>query len=211
MKKIFTILVVSFLLLSCDEPKLQRYYFQMDDFSKSKTYIYVDQNKPDNIIHFKMYYKIVDSDTIFTSEALNPDGTPIEVFVEKIDDSKSTMTDYYFVYYDSQGKKEDVFSDKIKTEVYSYKQSSYPLVWKVEVGTQTFTKKRSILKMDSTIEVLGHTLKCIVFKDEFKIEDENGLTEFFQESYYADGMGMIGYKRFISDDNVMDYKLKEIK
>jgi hypothetical protein len=54
-------------------------------------------------------------------------------------------------------------------------------------------------------------VNCLVFKDAFTIEDENGVTEFYQESYYAEGVGLVGYERFFEDNYVMNYKLKEIK
>jgi hypothetical protein len=217
MKKLLTIFGFIIAVIGCNKQDvdLKEFYFQMKDFSESKTYVFVDQSSPDDVINFKMYYKIIDSDTIFTSETFNADEKLIEVFVEKIDASKSTMSDYCMVNYNSQGIPVQQFANIIETEVYSYSSNSYPLTWKLKMeegNNEHFViKKRSIQEVDGKVNVLGKLMDCIVFNDEYLIEDNYGLTKFHQESYYAKGLGLVGYKRFIDDNHVMNYRLQEIR
>jgi len=134
MKNLLVIIVLAFAFIGCDKPILQDYYFQMKNFDESKTYVFVDQNNSKNILNIKMYYKLIDSDTIFFSETLNSNGKPNEVFKERVGKSQSIMTDYYFVDYDLQGNALNKNSDITYTDVYSYVPKSYPLTWKVKIG-----------------------------------------------------------------------------
>lgn len=215
MKKLLIIQLVATALIGCSKPALNEFYFQMEDFSESKTYVFIDQNNAGSEIHFNMYYQLIDSDTIFISETLSPDGTIQDVFVEKINGSICALTDYYTYALDSKGVHEKQSYEIIEAGVYSYKYDDYPLTWKIKTGegnnVQFVTKTRSILNEKSTIKVLNELKNCIVFKDKFTIEEQNGLFKFYQESYYAKGLGLVAYERFVDDNSVMHFKLQEIK
>ena len=213
MRTIFSILTL-FLVTACSSPDFKAYYFQVSDFETPKHYIFKDQNRKGFVHHMKMYYKLVDEDTIFYTEGLNEEEKLVEMFVEKMGDSGAMMLDYYFVHYDKDSSGLRTDSRVLDSGVYSFYENGFPLQWKVVINTgdgiERYSKDRSFSRTAS-VNVLGESKPCLVLKDEMKMSGGWGKSSYIQESYYAKGLGLVRYKRFFPEGYVADFQLMEIR
>lgn len=215
-KTTLLLLTLSILFISCKQLNYQDYFFKVSQFDSPKIYVFKNQLNSIQTIRMKMYYEIIKSDTVFISETLNEENKPTEVFKEIVDNSGSLMVDYYYVNYTSNGESEKESSKVINNSVFSYSEVNYPLTWKVQTGegqnTLTITKKRSLLNEIKKLDILNLQRNCIVFSDEIIIQDNNSsaISEINQKSYYAKGLGLVGYDRVFSNGDTLEYRLSEI-
>lgn len=215
-QNIIGVILLAIILTSCQNHNLRSYYFKVSDFKDSKVYTYVDRNDDENIQNIRLRYEIIDNDTLFYSETLDDFSRPKEVFVEKVDTNASKMIDYFLVNYNSTEKATKELSEIYKREVFSFEASNYPLIWKLKVTTDgqpiIFEKKRTYLNEVTTLTILGKKTKCLVFKDEYKLEDAitGSINNFYQYTYYASGLGMVRFERIFQDGFVFDYWLEEV-
>jgi len=204
---------------ACKQSYLKKYYFNFEKFSKGKIYKFVDQNNPENISYWHMKYQYVDGYNLFFTYGLDERLRTSDVFIEKIkkDKSGSMLFNSYVIQYDSLEIPTKKESYTLKNDVYSFKESDYPIEWSVresdKFGFYEFIRKRNFLNKNIKQTISNITYDCILDHDEYivKYPDSETFPVYTRDTYYAKNLGVVRYiEKFRSDSTIQDYHLVEI-
>lgn len=207
-------LVCSTASSSNEGTNLKPYYFPYDEFHTPKIYKYVDQNNPDNIQYWLMEMRIVGSDTILVTKAYNAELKQIELFRERINSEGTTMIEFTMM-----DESKVTRTKPVDTEVYLWQQSKDdPITWSAtyqsEYGEEQLAKTREFVSTTDSRVFKNTNHKTIKFKDTFthsvKNSDWSDAYDYYQYSFYCQGLGMIEYERFLPNGNVIHYYLDKV-
>lgn len=208
-------LVFSIALVSCKQTSLKKYYFNFEEFRQGKIYKFVDSKDADNIFYWHMKYKKSKGHDLFFTYGLDKKLTTQDVFIEKLkkDKSGSFLYESYSIFEDTI----KIDSYTLKSEVYSFKASQYPIEWSLMesglYGKNIFTKKREISKINTQQKVFGKNYDCILFRDKFDFEYPDSTYNFtyYRDIYYAKNLGVVRYIQYSEADSIVgDFHLVEI-
>jgi len=211
MNKLFFPILI-FFCLSFISPKtdFKEYYFPFEQFIEPKVYRYVDQNDKANTVYWRLSTEKRKNGTYFVTRGYDNNRVQIEYFEEKITSDGLIVTNFTDIY-DTKNQKKGRID---KNLVYLWKGIK-PYIFKIYVdsGKYILEKKRTPTDKKITKSFNGKDYDCIIMDDLYKsrnIENEEQYYDFNQETYYAKGIGIIGYKRFLPDGTIYDYKLSQI-
>ena len=204
--------ILIFFCISFVGPKtdFREYYFPFDQFKEPKVYKYVDANDNKNTVYWRLSTEKRKSGTYFVTRAYDNNRDQIEFFEEKITSEGLIVTNFTEIY-DTKNQKKGRID---KNQVYMLKSTkSYVYKIYVDSGKYIFEKKRTPTDKKITKSFNGKNYDCIIMDDLYitrNIENEDQFYDYNQETYYAKGIGIIGYKRFLPDGTICDYKLSQI-
>lgn len=173
----------------------------------------MDKNSED-VFYMFMETKIEGGDTLFTSKVYDNQFNLTESCSEHITESGSQLKKYLFSFEEG-----DVEGDNAETDMYKWNHSrEEPITWSVSYigpeGFESVSKTRDYRGKSTETKFNGKSIETIQFRDEFKVElgGEQGKNriKFYQNSYYAKGIGMVRYNRIIEDNPNIDFRLVEI-
>jgi len=188
----------------------EQYYFPFEQFIEPKVYKYVDANDKDNTVYWRLSTEKRKNGTYFVTRGYDDNRVQIEFFEEKITSKGLIVTNFTDIY-DTKSQKKGRID---QNQVYMW-QNTKPYTFKIYVdsGKYILEKKRTPTDKTITKSFDGKAYNCIIMDDLYMTEDiemEENSYDFNQETYYAKGIGIIGYKRFLPDGTIYDYKLSQI-
>ncbi|CAG5082093.1 hypothetical protein [Parvicella tangerina] len=207
------IFILGFGLFSCQENStFKDYYFQMEDFEKTKVYKFECPEiglveywemtffPEENIFFTKMYNEELE-ETYFIKEKITDQGAEASAF------GRSNL------FAQDQGK---LTLDKVlKTQVFLWDQEG-PYSYQVEFKSngedhQLLERKRTFVDF-VTVEFEGEKYKAIKFKDDFTLDNVTNEESYSYTnySYYALGLGCVKMEMQGPNGVYRDSKLTEI-
>ncbi|WP_196887318.1 hypothetical protein [Aureivirga sp. CE67] len=210
MKKILlllTILICSSFIIK--KQNIKEFYFPIEELKSPKIYKYEDFNS-ETIVYWRLSTEERNGKTYFITRGFNENYIQIEFFEEEITEKGAFVTRFSDIYDTKEIKNGDV----INNEVYSWEEKNeYSYKVKVKSGYYSLEKKRKLGEKKVVKKFKDLDYDCIVMNDLYitsDLEYPDVNQKFTQETYYAKGIGIIGYKRFLPNGKVIDFKLTEI-
>ncbi|MDX2359374.1 MAG: hypothetical protein QNK23_01115 [Crocinitomicaceae bacterium] len=202
--------VISFILLAslygCNS-KARNYYYNLEDFTTPKVYVFECVNDANWTQYWKMSSDVKSNYLI--TEAFNSSFEQIEYFKEQFNESGSELVEYTMM----EGEN-FTLTTPIEKNVFVWsptEEYSYSVNYSSNGDKILFRKDRSYVGLDS-VEVMGQQLGAIKFKGIYHFESEKykDVMEFWQYSYYTEEYGFVKYERHIDNDSIIILELSDI-
>ncbi len=215
MKKTILFLFVIISLVACGkkEASIKKYYFPYAELvESSKIYQFVNKKDSTDVVYWEVWTNAQGSDTVFNTGIYNKNRELREVFKEQV---LSTGTDVmeFSIKADSgfvktNFKQKEVIRWNLKPKQVLFFSFSYPS----EKGEQEIVKERTLESMKEEFVFDGKTYPAIRFKDFFlfnEMKDNRTITtEQYRNSFYAAGLGLVGFETFYPDGSSSYFELK---
>ena len=223
MKNTFLLLVIAFLVAACsDEVNIEAYYFPHQQLYDGLVYEYRAPNNPEQP-PFYMYYRTVRTDTsiyltgmqydeqfrpsVFTREELLPTGVLLE--------------EMYLYEPDSTGRQTQIGVEILANNVFPFRTNPERpgvLVWEArwhppadQPTTLTLLRNRQFVR-DTVVQVNGQSTDAVVFTVRELMDHEqvgHFETEYGGREVYAEGIGLVYYRKNVSEDFIVEYELTD--
>lgn len=211
-KKIFLLSLFVASICSAQE-SFKEYYFPIGVEKEVKVYKYIDKNNPENIEYWKVTTN-PETNRILT-ESFRSDFTLYNVFEEVLTNDGAELIFYRDFEKNEQGEMIPVDGIIIDKDVYKWDDTSaykYTVQYdSPRYGNEQFIKERNKIRFVD-IDVNGTDYSTIKFLDNYEVkslENESGY-KFHQLTYYAKGVGMVKYQRYLPDNTVVELELIQI-
>lgn len=185
----------------------------MSTKKETKVYKYIDRNNPKHI----EYWKVTTDPKInkILTESFTTDLRLYNIFEEVLTNDGAELILYTDFEKNNDGQNLPVIGKIVDNDVYKWNGTDkykYSVIYNSSIyGQQQFTKKRAKINFDNIIINLKNysTLK---FMDEYTVESmENKESyEFYQLTYYANGIGMVKYQRYLPNETTIELELHQI-
>ena len=211
---VILLLLVNLPTAYAQDLSLKAYFFPYASLFEAKVYQYMNEDDPNDIIYQFTQTHIHQGDTLFTLRNYDTYFQELESKVQRIS-TAGVYLQKYSLYIAGQG----ISSKVIQEEVYKWKASkTTPFKWAVRYsspyGEESFRKMRQAIKKTKPRSFQQKKYPTIQFRDDFRhsIKHRKGATtnDFFQYSYYAQGLGLIAYDRTLSSGKKLRYRLTKI-
>ena len=188
---------------------IKDYYFPYSEFTKQKTYCYVNMNDTTEKSYWVMQTKIEGKDTLFCTTILDTKKQKSEDLIEKVTENGTQIQKYnLFKPEDNQFTAECKI---IESSVFNWNVNQDEIItWKVEfpefVSKQTIemTKNRTFLSIDK----INNTVS---FEDKMHmvLKSSDQKFEYKLETLYKKNIGLVSYKIIRDNAATKDFKLTE--
>jgi len=213
MNKLITISLGLVFLTACSGQKkltsidIKDYYFPYSEFTKKKTYCYVNLNDTTEKSYWVMQTKIEGKDTIFCTSIRDTKKQKSEDMTEKVFEYGTQIEKYnLFKPEDNQFTAECKI---IESSVFNWKMNQgQTITWKVEFpefnGKQTIemTKKRTFVKIDAV-----NNMAFFEDKMSMALKGTDQKFEYLVEIYYKRNIGLIRYRIIRTNAKTKDFSL----
>jgi len=210
------LLVISLILfiwgLSAQE-NCKEYYFSMGMKDEVKVFKYIDKNDPKNIEYWKVTTNPL-TNRILTESYL-ADFTIYNSFEEVITNDGAELIIYTDYEKNNEGENTPIEAEIVDKDVYKWDDNG---IYKYSVkyqspkyGNEQFTKERSKIRL-TEISINGTEYSVLKFLDNYEVKslDGDGGYTFHQLTYYAKGIGMVKYERYLPDGTIVELELSQI-
>ncbi len=220
---VLPIIVILLVLSSCtDRENIKAYYFPIDDLQKAKVYEYKSIGK-DSLAPYYWFYRTIKTDTAqyFTGQFYNQDFIPEQFFREEIVENGSIL-DYYLLFEtDSTGFQRQNRVEVLAANVFPFeiKDSSIVYLYKVKwseldnpAANNTLIKNRRFVGY-TEYNHKGKSIPAVEFLVDEAIDNYNEghfEAEFKGKEIYGKNIGLVYFKKVISEGLVLEYKLTDI-
>lgn len=223
---LYTLLV--FLLQSCKDNSskrrnIQEYYFPVADLDKGLVYEYETAGDPRNPPFYYYYRNIRDAaDLYLTGTYYDYDFTPIQFVREEVVSNGMQLSDFYFYHTDTTSNKQNQVPVEIQSSsVFPFEadeQNPSVLLFKIKwndpepTGTEYTLIRNRQFAGDTTYIYQGKTYDAIKIYVRELIDNYNKghlEQEYDGQEIYAKGLGLVYFRKNISDDFIIQYKLKD--
>ena len=208
-------------LAGCREESLESYYFPIDQLHEGLVYEYQSAGDPLDP-PFYWYYRTLEQDgaTYLTGMYYDPNFTPFQFVREERVSNGMILSDYYLYETDSTGKQVQIPVEIEGGNNFSFepRDPNTVLYSKIRFSSpsdpetiNTLVKNRQYLS-DTTYNYGGKTYDALVFYVRELIDLENqGHTEHEYDGMeiYAKGLGLVYFRKNVSDLFVTEYKLAD--
>ena len=181
------------------------FYFPVATFTTERTYCFVNQNDTTEKSLWKMKAIILKGDTTFQTIIFN-NNKPAEKMVEEIHNGNSKILSYTLY----SGERSSICTI-IDSSVYKINQRKDEAIqWKVTFrdfnssNTISLTKRRQLQSNNKDTQTY-------LDKMNMNIAGTSGKYEYFMESIYKRGKGLISYKLTLPTGQVKNFILSDIK
>ena len=212
MKKLLNLILILIATLSCkSQENLKDFYYPFSNKTETKVYKYVDKNDSTKIECWKVT-SIPETNELKTV-SYDSDFNIYNMFDEIITDNGAELFAYSDFEFNESGENEEIKAKVIEKNVYKWnddKGYSYSVNYSNKYGRFEFKKTR-VKSGFKTIIVNEKEYKTVEFKDTYFINaiDQNDEYGFYQNTYYAENIGMVKYERHIPN-KVIELELTEI-
>ncbi|MBC3846597.1 hypothetical protein H8K90_09420 [Winogradskyella echinorum] len=208
---LLVVLVFSFSSFTT-EKNFKDYYYQIANKVEIKIYKYIDKNNPSR----HEYWKVTTNPNLnkIITESYTTDFRLYNYFEEELKSDGAELIRYEDFEKDSKEEIINIVGKVIDKDVFKWKDTnSYKYSVKYNnpnYGNAHFTKER-IKNSFENIYVRGKEYSTLMFKDKYiiKLLDANQQYEYYQFTYYAKGVGMVEYQRYLPDGTVVELELAE--
>ena len=213
MNKLIIISLGLFFLTACSGQKKQTsidikdYYFPYSEFTKQKTYCYVNINDTTEKSYWVIQTKIEGKDTMFCTSILDTKKQKSEDMTEKVFEYGTQIERYNL--FKQEDKQLTAECKIIESSVFNWKMNQgQTITWKVEFPefnskqTIEMTKNRTFVKIDTVNNL-------VVFKDKMfmALKGTDQKFEYQVETYYKRNFGLIRYKIIRTNAKTKDFRL----
>ena len=213
-----------FWLSSCvsnDQIDIREYYFPVEQMEEGLVYEYRSLGN-DSLGPSYWFYKSIETDSAlyFTGTYYEADFTPRQFFRSEIVSNGCLMEDYYLYAVDSLGKTQRLAAEVQAPNAFPFivRDSGGIFLFKLHwvfnespLQTTTLIRNRRYIGKEQ-ITWQGKPLDCAIFEVKELVDDfkEGHLEKQYPGlEYYAKGIGLIYYKKEISDNFVLEYELAD--
>jgi len=221
----FFILLTILVITSCskNEKNLKSFYFPFEKLEKGLVYEYKSLN--DMPTEYWMYFsKKIEEKYQIRSVNITPNGKKIQEVIEKEVSNGMKMVEYNLFNYDSLGRQITTALDILSPASFSFAEpdTSNIYIFKAklqdpfdETISTTIIKNKKFSRFD-TFNYNGTDYPIIVINIKELIEqekkDDGYLTppSYDGEEWFAEGLGLVYYKKDINDDFKMEFRLNNI-
>ncbi|MBK8489940.1 MAG: hypothetical protein IPL49_03295 [Saprospirales bacterium] len=216
-------LAVLFLVLSCGcrESSLEAYYYPLDELREGLVYEY--RSAGDTLDPpFYWYYRTLEQDgaTFLTGMYYDQNFTPYQFTREEKVANGMLLVDYYLYENDSTGKQVQIPVEIEGGNLFSFEapDPNTVLFYKIRFSTPSDpTTVNSLVRnrqfrSDTTYTYGGKTYDAAVFyvRELIDIEDEGHVEhEFDGLEIYAKGLGMVYFRKNVTESFITEYKLAD--
>ncbi len=210
------------LLVGCgknDAKDIREYYFPLKQLKDGLVYEYQAVNN-DSLAPNRWYFRsfVQDTGVYFTGTYYSPDLTPLQFTREEMVKNGMLLTDLYLYEADATGKQQRVEAQIIAGSVFPFEVRDsggiflYKISWKPisAPDTRITLIKNRRYAGDTTFVFQNKRYACAVFEVRELLEQEQeGFfeREFSTVEWYAKGLGLVYYRKNITDDFVLEYQL----
>ena len=195
------------------QKNLKNFYYQIGDKKEVKIYKYIDRNNPEYIFYWEVILN--PEDHSITTNSYDSDLVKGDSFYETLNRRGTALREYSVFEKNMFGflreRKAKVSDDKVyQWDIKKKKPYQYKVIYTDKFGETSLRKSRVFEGID-TIQIKDATHVVAKFRDDyqFKLLDGDDSYGFTQMSYYAEGIGMIKYRRYIPDA-IMDIELETV-
>lgn len=213
MLKKTTLLILIFILSSCSSQENdKKYYYQIGKEKKVQIFKFVDKNNLKNIEYWKVTSN-PQTNKILT-ESFTSDLRLYNLFEEEFKTDGTEIIRYADFEVNENGQNIKIEGIIADDDVYKWSDNnkySYSVKYtNPKYGNELFTKKRTKNKFEN-ININGIVYSTLKFKDEYEIKslEKNQKYEFYQYTYYANGIGMVKYLRYHPDGTIIELELTD--
>ncbi len=221
----FLIFMTIMVLGSCskNEKNLKSFYFPFEKLEKGLVYEFKSLNGMP--IEYWMYFSKKKQGTYqFRSVNITPSGKKIQEVIEKEVSNGMKMVEYNLFQYDSTGRQITTALDILSPASFSFSEpdTSNIYVFKAKIQdpfdtslTTTIIKNKKFDRFD-TFKFKGKNYPAVIINLKELIEqekkDDGYLTppSYDGEEWFAEGIGLVYYKKNINDDFKIEYRLNNI-
>ncbi len=198
------------------------FYFPLESLKAGRVYEYQPAGKDSLAPEYWLYKSLeTDSGLYFTGQYYDYTFVPRQFFKEEVVSNGTLMLDYQFLLADTAGHSTPLKADIIYPNVFPFqvKDTAGVFLFKIQwLGTEqpltttTLTRNRRYVG-DRQHSFQGRQYDCVEFEVKELIEvEQEGVQEITYRGVerYAKGLGLVYYRKAISADFVLEYKLKDI-
>lgn len=208
----FILAIFTFISLwSGQTGQVDNYYFPVKDFSKERTYCFVNKKDTSEKTYWKMRTTVSNNDTVLQTSIFDSKNRLTEIMTEKIQNGNSRIQSYTLYNYDKQGNKQSSVCRILDSSVFSTRQKvNEEIQWKVHF--KDFNSS-SICELTKIRILKNMNIKQKTFTDLMRFEnlDTKAGYQYYMTSVYQKDKGLISYKLVLPGGVEKDYILKEMK
>jgi len=214
MTKNVLLLILICTISSCfAQENFKEYYYQIGTKKEVKVYKYIDQN---NTAHIE-YWKVTTNpktNNILT-ESYTTDFRLYNIFEEELTTYGAEIIRYVDFEKNSDGQNVPMIGTIVDKDVYKWNDTNkykYSVKYKsLNYGNEKFIKERTKNSFQ-VINVNGIEYATLKFMDEYEVKslEKNQNYQFYQFTYYAKGLGMVKYQRYLPNGKTIELELNEI-
>ncbi|WP_047547371.1 hypothetical protein [Psychroserpens sp. Hel_I_66] len=212
MPKNIILLILIFIISSCSaQENLKDFYYPFSNKTETKVYKYVDKNDSTKIEYWKVI-SIPETNELKTI-SYDSDFNIYNTFDEVITETGAELTAYSDFELNDNGDRKEIKAKVIDKDVYKWNgnnEYTYSVKYVNKYGRFDFKKKRAKSGLEN-ITVNGKKYRAVKFRDDYLINaiDQNDEYGFYQNTFYAENIGMVKYERHIPN-KVIELELVEI-
>ena len=211
MYKILTIIVLCS-LSSCFSGSLKEYYFPLNIEDEIAVYEYVNVENP----KYSEFWRVItdpSAESIVT-ESYRAGFQLYNTMYETYESHGAELVSYIDYEEDKEGNKKEIKGTLKSSDVFRWdnkKVYDFSLDYVNKYGRFSFLKRRTNLGFE-TVTIKEEEYQSIKFKDEYFVHaiDQEDRYSFYQICYYAKGVGMVKYERYIPNADVLILELDGI-
>jgi len=201
---------------------IREYYFPLRQLQDGLVYEYEAVNNDSLAPNYWYYRSFVQEDGIFFTGTYYDaaDLTPLQFVREEMVSNGMRLVDLYLYEPDTTGKAERTDAEIIADSVFPFEVRDsggvfvYHVKWTSpgEPATSTALIKNRRYVGDTTFTFQGKRYDCAVFEVRELLEQEQeGFfeQEFSTVEWYAEGLGLVYYRKEITTDLILEYRLAD--
>ncbi|MBI5916988.1 MAG: hypothetical protein HY842_16580 [Bacteroidetes bacterium] len=215
------LVAVSVVFFSCKNEGLRSYYYPLDDLETGKVYEYgplADELDPPVYWHYKSVTEGGIRYLLGTS--YGPQFSPDQFVREEEVPNGMLLTDFYLYEMDSTGESQKIQGEIEAANVFPFTVSQPPgvlltsLHWRPLGDSSSITLVRNRqYDRDTTYVFNGKTLPAVKFNTRELVDQEEVghlELEFGGMEIYAEGLGLVYFRKDISNERRIEYELKAV-
>jgi hypothetical protein len=181
---------------------LKNFYYSFGETKETKIYKFVDQNNTSEIFYWVM--TLDPANQSIRTDAYNKDFVKEDSFYEVLGKRGAKLKEYSVFGKNFFGFLKEYKAKVLQNKVYAWNEKNpktyfYEVEYVDQYGKTKFVKSRIFQRID-TISVQGKEYKAAKFEDHYQIDliDKDDSYGFVQFSYYAEGLGLVKYRSYVS-------------
>jgi hypothetical protein len=219
MKLIFSCLFLYFnawsiICFAQTEIRLKAYYFPYQNFFEPVVYKYVNTENSNDIFYCFLETKVIEKDTIIASNTFDQAFYEVDADTEKITPQGIELKTYTIYVSGIKVPTRPIHKDIFRWQQNKEDKIKWSARYRSPFGEESIRKMREYLGSRDNYSFQQKDYPSIAFKDTYrhsiKVNKDVRTTDFYQESRYCKGIGLVDYQREMENGVKLHYKLEKI-
>lgn len=206
------ILAVLCICAACSSLNIQNYYFPIHEDGDTKIFKYINPVEPE----FSEYWEVLSDpyENSIITHSYNYDFSKYNTFYEQYEDDGAKLVSYVDYEKAKDGSWKEIKAETVDDDVFKWERKNkyrFSVKYVNKYGRFELSKDRKDVGFE-TMEIMEEEVKALKFIDTYYVHaiDQNDKYSFQQISYYAEGIGMVKYERYIPNSGLRVLELVEI-